>query len=444
MSTQNSGRPVAVPTRRWPFGLVAGTSGVALGVGCGKWGAYLGRPPVYLTDILLTGACVLMLVRGRVFPPKTMPRASARGWPGVAMTAFTGYVLLRFAFAADHSLTAVRDFAPYGYALVAFVSARSFSASPPDALERTSRVIGVVLLFHLAWIVVVELVPSFPDGMPLIDGRQGLHLFSPRGATDATVAGITASVFLMKFLRRGRPHHLLVVAAALWVVVEMGARAALLATAVGLVLTVVLFYAAKRADVSRRGRLLATGFLPLVLLCAATALPYTTTGSKLLAGFGLAQPKSRLDQSAIGTARGRSEAWHLVADYMDRGHNSVLGVGFGPDYLLDSGARVPLGNGPLLRSPHNYLINTWARLGLVGVALVLLSLLVAAREAVRARSVVAGHELVFFATVFPAASFTNALFGVELESPFWAVPFFWCLGILLSRPTHRTPTWKEG
>jgi O-antigen ligase len=87
-----------------------------------------------------------------------------------------------------------------------------------------------------------------------------------------------------------------------------------------------------------------------------------------------------------------------------------------------------------VRSPHNYLLNTWARLGLVGVGLVL-GLMIAALRVARlvARHAPRVRDDDVLAMLLVASIPVVAFVGVVLESPFGALPYFWALGHLSSR-----------
>jgi hypothetical protein len=422
----------AVPARRDPA--LAGTAAVVLSVAAGKWGSYLGLPPIYPIDVLLAlaGAALLLAMAG---PCRSRPAATAaaRGWPGPAAV-LLAYALVRFGGGPDHSLVAVRDFAPYGYLLVAFLAAYSYRRSTPAGRARTARLLDAALLFHLAWVLVAVLLPGVVARAPVLDASQGLRLFEVRQSTDATIVGVTAALYLLRFLRAGRPRHLAVAVVGLAVVLVTPARAALLGTGAGVAVAMVCFYAAPARTVAGRRKLLLTGVLPALAVAVALVLPLTTVGSKLLAGFGLAPVRSDVDQFGIGTIRGRNLAWQLVEQYVAGSGSRRFGVGFGPDFLGESGARLPLGGFDALRSPHNYFIGTYARLGLVGLGLLVLLLLAAGRAALGCVRMTAAEPVLLFALVFPVALGVCGAFGVELESPFGAVPFFWCLGILLSRP----------
>lgn len=406
---------------------VAGTAAVVLSLGGGKWGAYLGLPPVYPIDVLLA------LAVGGLLIGSTLDRSPARvpgrrAWPGIALTALLGYALLRFGAGRDHSLVAVRDLAPYGYATAGFLAAWSYARADEAARRRTARLLRAALLFHLAWVAAVRLLPGLAARMPVLDAGQDLRLLGIRLASDGTVVGVTAALYLVRLVRAHGRGNLLIVLVSAVLVADMSTRAALLSTAAALAVAVLVC-----ATGGTRGRALALlGLLPVLTAAVALALPHTTAGSKLLSGFGLQAVRSDVDATGIGTKEGRSEAWSLVIAYVGQNHDEVVGQGFGPDYLYYSGARAPLGNGEDLRAPHNFLVNTYARLGLVGLVLFGGVLVAFGAAAVRLRRAAAADDLIALALVLPAGFLVAAVVGVQLESPFGAVPFWWCLGVALS------------
>jgi O-antigen ligase len=403
-----------------------------LALAAGKWGAYLGVAPVFPIDVLLAAAAVCAFARwSRRLPPAGA--RPARWWPGGALAAFALYPVVRFAVGEEHSMVALRDFAPYGYVVVAFLVAWSVARSGPADRRRTVLLLDAALLFHLAWVGLVLLVPTLTQEMPLINAGQQLHFFDLRGGSDGTVVGVTAGLYLMRLLRTGGRRNATVVTVALLEIASMAARAALLSTALTVVLTVCLRFTAPETSLrDRRRRLLSVGLLPLCVLGIGVLMPNTTSGSKLLAGVGLTAAESRMDAAGIGTAAARKQAWELVRSYIaDTGHR-WYGVGFGPDYLATSGARMPLGNSALLRQPHNFFIGTYARLGLVGLAMLVAVVLAAGFATFRLRRLIGTDDLLLLAALVPSASLVSAAVGVELESPFGAVPFYWCVGILLA------------
>lgn len=434
--------PAARPGSRWSPSappeprprLLAGTACIGLALAAGRWGAYLPVGPVFVLDVLIMLSVAVLLI-GRAQQVRPPVSASARAWPGVTPCVLLAYVMLRWVVGSDHSLTSVRDVAPYGYCAVAFLSAYSIHRCAPQARARTLRILGWALSARLAWVAVAEWLPGVVAGAPVVDPAQGLRMFAIRAASDGTVLGVAAALALPR-LRRGtfRRHGVVVLVAAA-VVASLATRAALLATVTALVLTGAFYFLASgRRGASPRRRVLVLGALPLVALTAIFVVPQTTAGSKLASSFGLSEASRQSDYVGLGTKRARQIAWARVLRYVDEQDAAGTGVGFGPNYLAAADAVVPLGGEADLRAPHNFLIGTYARIGLIGLGLFLAVVVAAAREAVRLRRVAADDPLILLAIVLPAALLISALFGVEMEAPFVAVPFYWCLGVLLSRP----------
>jgi O-antigen ligase len=419
---------------------LAGVAAATLMLATSRWGAYIGISPFFLTDALLATGLLLVLVRRAGSAVGRRPPASRRGSPGPVALLLLVYVLVRFAAGRDHSLLALRDFAPYGYVAVAFVSAGAYRRSTGRDRALTMTVVSYALLFHLGWVCLVRLLPTLPDHLPVVNAEQDIHIFSLRGSTDLNLVGVTAAVYLGRYVRTGRWRYLMVAGIGVALVLGLPARAALLGTAVAIAVSLVVsFTVAATSGAMRDRRLAAIGLLPLVLVVAALLFPTTTGGGQLLSGLGVTPVSSDLDVGGVATVQARKAAWHLVLDYLGETHSGLFGVGFGPDFLYESGARVPLGNSAYLRSPHNYLLGSYARLGVVGLVLLGAVTVGAARLLVVTRRLAGTEEILLFASCYAASVFTTALFGVELEAPFCAVPFFWCLGVLLSRPTAAAP-----
>jgi hypothetical protein len=414
---------------------------VLLSLGGGKWGAYLGLPPVFPIDMLLLAAGAHALAGALLRPSGGRPRA----WPGWPLAGFVAYPMVRFLLGPDHSLTAVRDLAPYGYGVVGFLAAWSVAGSTPEQRLRTRRLVDVALLFHLAWVALVLARPQLPARLPLISAAQGLHLLDIRLASDGTVVGVTAALYFLRLVRDGRRRNSVVLVVALWEVLMMASRASLLSTAAALAVT--FWLGCVRADASIRGRrrrLALLGLLPAGLAFAVVVVPRTTPGSKLLSSAGLAAANSTEDELGLGTRHGRDLAWAAIREYIAQTHHRGLGVGFGPDYLAESGAREPLGNSDLLRLPHSFAIGVYARLGVVGVAALALLVLALVAATVRLRRVAGSDDLLLLAIVLPVAFLVSGSVGVQIESPFGAVPFYWCLGLLLQRARSSWPAAPAG
>ena len=413
--------------RRDPF-LVPGTVIVAYLLATGRWGSYLGLPgyPVYISDVALVMTVGWLLLRHRraVTPAR---RVTAMLAPLVALLAWSAVRLL---LGRDLSLVAVRDAAPYAYAAVAFVPAMVPTGNA--AKQRTLQVLTAALLVHLLWVSVSVLKPSLSDGLPLVGGR--VHLLAVRqdfdGAVLAMVVGLAIHQVLSGSRRALRALALAVCLWSSWLVLELANRAALLA----LVVSVILVLAVDRSCLRGIPRRHLAPAAVLLLVAVIVILPQSSVYHRL------AGAPEFVNNPAAATQQSRVWAWQDVLDYMnDSPARMVLGVGFGPDYVWISGASRRLeGPGNFgVRAPHSYPLNGYARLGLVGVSLLLWLLAVwarACRTIVRQRTRETdadNNNLLLLAVLVGSTLAVTSTVGVILESPFGAAPFFWAVGLVI-------------
>jgi hypothetical protein len=138
------------------------------------------------------------------------------------------------------------------------------------------------------------------------------------------------------------------------------------------------------------------------------------------------------DSASRGTVAARQVTWSGVDRFLlSAADRTAVGVGFGPDFLTQSGTLVALEGEDYenVRSPHNYLIGTFARLGLFGAAIALAMLAAAAMLALRLLARPSGSVTTFAGLIVLVLPVT-ALLGVVLEAPFGAIPYFWAVGHL--------------
>jgi O-antigen ligase len=179
--------------------------------------------------------------------------------------------------------------------------------------------------------------------------------------------------------------------------------------------------------------------MPILIFYGST----TESAQRLAAGIGTEGVGFQSDKpedvgGARSTSRARLESWEAIWEYLQESPGRLIaGVGFGPDYLHDSGGDAKLLGSDLaedVRAPHNYLVNSLARLGILGLLLVLGLLITGIRlsfSLARGDPDLTNMDVlaVLCVTVIPI----GAVVGVILESPFGAIPFFWGLGHLSGR-----------
>jgi hypothetical protein len=414
---------------------LAGIAAVVLLVGATRWGSYIGVSSLYLTDALVAAAVVrLLLTSDHDMPVRAGFRAGASG----LLVAFLGYVAIRMALSSTFVLSQVwlRDGVPYLYAVLGLVSASSVARANPASLERTMTWIWRALVFHLLWVTAVGVVGSattWETARPFLGG--GIFAFRPD--MDTAIMGVTAGLLLRRLLlRQGRFLALCGLTMVGFALTNASTRAGYIAVMVCLAIGFGLAYAANHDKGIRRAGIIVA--IPLLAFGAVETLPSTTAGDRLLATVhapGAPGATTADATSALGTANARKKVWRGVISWTTQTQSrEIFGAGMGIDFLEESHTLQYLEGTTYqnVRSPHDYLIGSFARLGLIGLGLLVLILVRLVQQIFRFRRRIAKDELLTFAAMLVVALFVVASLGVVLEAPFGAVPFWWAAGILLA------------
>ncbi len=356
------------------------------------------------------------------------------------LVAYFLYAFARFALGGNYGLDAIRDATPYLYAAVGIVVGVAMRSADDADKRRTIRILLIALALRTGWVFIVIVAwPQLPQSMPMVAPTQGITLFKPRSDLEAAVVAIFGAWMLLRLIS-GRTHRLLTFAAATvaWVtVVSTESRAAVLGA--GLIAVVTGYAAIRSTSIGKSKQLAAMMAAPVVLIGVVTLLPMTTVGQSLAGTFGISTTDA--GAAAQGTTKARERTWRYLLDYSnDTTPRFFVGVGFGPNYMAETAALNLLTNADgrdlerSPRAPHNYLLNTLVREGLVGFMILGGLLISIFRRVVTVASDLATDPLLFLATMMCVGLIIPATFGVILESPFGAIPFFWGAGILLSYP----------
>jgi len=417
--------------------VLAGTFAAVLALGAGRWGAYIGKPPLFLTDILVFAACARLIWENERVPGRRT--APVRIAPFLILL---GWSFLRFIGGGQLNLTALRDAVPYFYAVLGVVSALAWARSTTAQRERTARVLVWALGLHAAWVFVDELImPSLSARLPVVSRTQGLHVLSIRPDFDVAIAGAFAAYLLSRVLRTGLTWRLGVgLAVALGAVVATDKRSGILGAAVPL--AAVAWGGLRHWRISYQARMSIAGFLALSVAAIALLLPSTVAGQRLLSSVGLSSANAAHGVNSVATQNARERAWGSVERYSEAQPARFLaGVGFGPDFMTQSGALVELvgpaagtspGTDP--RSPHSWWIGTQARLGVIGLGVVVVLAFMLLRQIGALYEVSRqSDELPLIGLLVVLSLIVPLSLGVIMEAPFGAVPFFWCAGIVLNR-----------
>jgi hypothetical protein len=400
----------------------------------GRWGSYVSLPGlvVYVGDIVV-GLAALQAVLALA-----LGRASLRGLRRAPVClllsgAFVVYAAIRFVVQAEVSLLALRDLAPYGYAVVAVLTFL-LPVRPRPAWRLATY---AVLLFHLGWVVLVPRLSGYPWTLPVLG--TDAQVFSARPDFDAAVLGISAALAVHDLLSRGRAGSRLTAVALLLFAGASVAGMLSLSTRAGLL-----------AGMAVVGVAVVTGFRfhRLGSLWTAHRAAVITVsavcGVVAVIGIAVSPAGARLGESfsggaASGTVSARQTVWSQISRYvLAEPERAAVGVGFGRDFIAESGTTAALEGGVYsnVRSPHNYVLGTGARLG-VGGALLAVMIMVAAGWA-GFRSLRGDPDTLTALAAFVVIGIpVVALLGVVLESPFGAIPYFWAIGQLAVSHVRR-------
>jgi len=416
-------------------------------VATGRWGSYVGVPglPFYAGDILLALATaqVAVVLHRRGTTLRDIGQALARANMALLFSlSLLAWVILRGVLSIgsvlDDPLLGLRDAAPYAYAVAALLA----FLLPAGGGARQRRVVYIVLTAHAAWVLLGQrLLGGSVDSFIL----GGTPILTARPDFDSAVAGAAIAFSLYDLLLGRRPRRFWPVAAIVVlavanavVIATLQTRAGLLAGVVGF--GVVLLIWATRSGARQQGQTsrhmrLAVLFASLAVLGAVVAV--SPPGQRLL------QAVTGEESQALGTVQVREFAWKGVTDYvLADAKRTAIGVGFGPDFIQDAGIAYSLEGTEYkdVRSPHNYILGTLARLGVAGALLAVLTMVSGAFLAVRRLGGSADDATVLAALLVLGLPIT-ALLGVVLESPFGAIPYFWAIGQLARRgvsPEHQS------
>ncbi|VEH42542.1 Lipid A core - O-antigen ligase and related enzymes [Kocuria rosea] len=424
-----------------PLTVIPGTFAVALLLFGTRWGSYIGHFPIFLTDVLIALAVGrLLFSRSRSVGSLGTVRMGLTAW---AVTGFLLFVIARALLGTQAlSMVWLRDLTPFLYAGLVLVGATAYARTGPRGRVLTARVLWWALNGHLVWTLMVNFGVIAPESMPFLPASD-VTIFSQRPDVDMAVLGMTAALYL-RHLMVGRHRSLAALGLVLCLVAVSGleSRAGLLAVLAALTTSYLLTLSAQH---HARSRLKWIVLAPVVLLVAATVVPQTEAGQRLLASAGVIEATEQHEIDAIGTAHARDLAWDYVIDWTnDDTVRTLVGTGFGPNFIRESGAEPSLSGTAWegVRSPHNWFIGVYARTGIIGLSFIALILLGTLYHAVRIRRSVGATDLLTLAAAGSAALLVVAAFGVVLESPFGAVPFWWFLGLLFAE-RHVGPTLQE-
>jgi hypothetical protein len=413
---------------------LAGTGAVGLMLATTRWGSYLGHAPLFLTDLLIALGIAHHVATRHVSRNVVDDDPRVRGTQPILVALFV-WAFVRLALSLHLSVTALRDAAPYLYVLLGLLAVASLRRSTAEQRQRTARLLEIAVYVHAAWVVVGNLLfTSLPAHLP--DIANGQHVFQARPDIDEAVCGIASALLVRRIFRGDRVRLAVVGLALVWLsIFHLANRAGLIGAGCATLLAIGQGLAG--LSVERRRKLLVTAVVPVLLAIGIFTIPKTNAWQRVVATFSSSSSDNPAVAGASGTASARRRSWARQLQWdLDQPGRAIFGVGFGPNFLADSGADQLLTgtNDNDVRSPHNYWIGTYSRLGMPGIGLFAILTVLMAFAVIRLFRTSMSDSLLYIAIVVPTALLPTATLGVVLESPFGAVPYFWCAGLLLAYP----------
>jgi hypothetical protein len=430
--------PVARFLRQYgPFAIAAYMLATA------RWGSYLIPGPPYVGDVLLAcviGERVIAAARGH----RALSLHTVELTMGISCGLLLAWTSVRF-LSGGISKNSIRDFAPYAYAVLVYLT--PYEALTGEQQRKMEKALFAALLFHAAWMTLALTAKGFVSSLPTLGGGQS-QIFQRRPDVDSTICGVLLVYSLYRAISGRRPWLSLAIAA--WQVgLIFGdySRSAL----AGVVMQLIVFLfltSAPRQVLRRYGARMVVPLL--IVLVPAGIYAGTQSGpvhrlSQAGSSFVPVVPtKGDPTGGATGTARARRLAWQAIEIYLEQNNTrNWTGVGFGADFLHDSGGDILLlgGSSEDVRQPHDYVINTWARLGLIGLIMIIAIALFGIRIIAKLGRSPQLNGMDVAAIAVAAGLPISACYGVVLESPFGALPVWWALGYLGYRAVQLQLSW---
>ena len=390
----------------------------------GRAFAYLGAPPIYVGEVVLSFAVLSWVAAGR--------------WPRLGkfqllILAFMTWGLLRTApYVQRDGLNALRDGVIWGYAIFAFALA---DALREEDFTNLVRIFRRMMPAFLVWVPIAASVTLvMGDSIPTVPWSDLPALTFKGGDAGVHLAGIGAFVIVGLWTEQTRVSAVLAgLPLAFWF---LAAAAAGAVNRGGLVAATSAWSAALFFRPSR-------GWIYALSLVALLAVALTATDPAIGGGRGreisIGQLQANVaslfsDEETPGGLQGTKEFrlrwWAEIIDYTVFGPYIWTGKGFGINLADDDGFQVTADGS--LRSPHNSHLSILARMGVPGLVMWIVLQIAFGASLVRAYVRSKRNGFTFWARldvwllVYWLGALINMAFDVYLEGPQGGI-WFWCL-----------------
>ncbi|WP_162141425.1 O-antigen ligase family protein [Smaragdicoccus niigatensis] len=414
---------------------VGGVAAVAVMLFGTRWGSHLKVPPIYIGDALILLAFAHYGMR-RIY---SSGEPSPPGRDALRMLWWLmGYAGLRWLLSGEVSLDSIRDAAPYTiYVAVGLLAGATVVHE--SVRKPTYNVLFWALAGHAAWTVFTTFIKKGGIHIPGITQQ----IFEVRPDIDYPIVGLFAALLIgqMNSMPKWRPVIMAVLGLCGATVLSTQNRAGFLGA--GMVVCIGLFLVLNARHRDSSMAYLVAAAIPLGMVAAVPVIASTTVGKRLLTTFTQDDTNAATTDGSA-TTNTRRAAWNQLIEWTNSdSQRMVFGHGF-RDNIMDisgAGAKLSVGLNESVRAPHSGWVNTYAHLGVVGCFIGIIPLVVFLFLFWRERRDLAEDPFRMLIYLTPLALALPISFGVILESPFGAIPFWWCIGAALALDGGSPPAW---
>jgi hypothetical protein len=337
----------------------------------------------------------------------------------------------------DGGLNTLRDSADYYYALFYFVGL-AIASNTEQSRVFSSRW-KLFWLLAVPWGIVETASGNWlSQHSPILPGSRGNLLLSSSGSEVAQNVGLGCLLLVSGVWHRG-----LLARAGTRISLALAGLAAVAlypgrGSKVAVMVAFSLFFALSLSQ-SSSGRTLRRRLGTIAVLSAFLIAGALASGVTILDRLGLDRFAEVAPGQVEGTAEWRVAWWQGIEDaVMER--NPAFGLGFGDRLSEYNPFITDTESAASPRSPHNFNMTVFARMGIVGALLwagiLLTGLFVPLWKGLTASSATAraetGYRAFWITAIF--AAWVDSSFGVLMEGPVMAIPFWLMLGMLSMRP----------
>jgi O-antigen ligase len=325
------------------------------------------------------------------------------------------------------SLDLIRDSSPFVYIIVYFFARKYMANLQMHDKSKVFRFLNLALMIHLLWVAISVLTGNifgFFQGSTFLSAG----IFSVRPDFDSAMIAVYCAILLIQIYEKFSASNFLLLILGIFTVASMQTRAGLISMIC--CLAVAILYLAKTKRFTINQSFIAVG----VLIAVPFVFSFSPAVSRLLVSLGIFTDASvAFESSSLGTINARNLVWQgIIAWTSSDDWRQIFGSGFGNNFLVQSSTLFYLDDSQLngVRSPHNWFLGMYARLGILGLVIAISLYSFAVLTIARNLFSEFFHDLNRLSGLILIALLPVSLFGVVLEAPFGAIPFYWALGII--------------